>query len=273
MPLSYTPAGKRSLWSLICLLSWGLFLSLWISTTPAESQADRCVSENIEFIPSTAVSPELGTPPSTIGVGSRGGCLSSTEDHPLQSLTGIPPLHTTVRADPTFWFYLPYTARTTLVAEFSLQSGKQEVYRTQVQLPQQPGIVSLQLPESVVPLQVGHSYRWYLDVLCTEDLSTSVSITGVIERIDPPEPLSHSLAAATCGLERVEAYATEGIWHETLTELAVLRREHPQDPSLEGIWSRLLGDQPLSLAPIVQESGIFVGSVHSQFPTKINAAQ
>lgn len=253
MPLRYTPAGKRSLWSLIYLLIWGLFLSLWISTTPAESQADRCVSENIKFIPSTTVSPELGTPPSTIGIGSRGGCLSSTENHPLKSLTGIPPLHTTVRADPTFWFYLPYTASTTLVAEFSLQRGKQEVYRTPVQLPQQPGIVSLQVPESEASLQVGHSYRWYLDVLCTEDLSTSISITGVIERIDPPETLSRSLAAATCEIEQVAAYADQGIWHETLTELAAIRRQRPQDSSVEGIWNQLLGDHPSSLAPIIQE--------------------
>ncbi|WP_332962542.1 DUF928 domain-containing protein [Microcoleus sp. ARI1-A5] len=51
------------------------------------------------------------------------------------------------------------------------------------------------------------------------------------------------------------AYAKNGIWYDTLTTLAQMRRKAPDDPSLKAEWTQLLQSQKLeSIAdkPLVQ---------------------
>ncbi|MEO1561143.1 MAG: DUF928 domain-containing protein, partial [Cyanobacteria bacterium J06632_19] len=76
---------------------------------------------------------------------------------------------TTTLERPKFWFYVPYTKNLeNLSAEFSLQdSNGTDVYRENIVLPQKPGVVGISLPNTVKPLEVGKTYRWYFKVNCS----------------------------------------------------------------------------------------------------------
>jgi hypothetical protein len=66
---------------------------------------------------------------------------------------------------PTFWFYIPYSPP--LSIEFVLQDeAKQTVYQTPVTLFGTPGVVSLSLPSTAAPLEIGKRYRWYFNIYC-----------------------------------------------------------------------------------------------------------
>ena len=60
---------------------------------------------------------------------------------------------------PMFWFYVPYT---NMSAEFVLQdSSENEIYKNQnIALKAKSGVIGISIPSTVIPLQVGKTYRW-----------------------------------------------------------------------------------------------------------------
>ena len=224
-------------------------------------------SENIEinFIPAPQEPPDRGTPKSDEGTGSRGDCLSKSSLPPLTSLAGGKNhLKLTASDRPTFWIYLPYTQAEASYGEFSLQNGDNEIYRTRFKLPAKPGIVSVSLPSTVAPLEVGKQYRWYFDINCSasassDDLSTPASLTGTVERVAFSANFARELKTASKPLNRIATYAKHGIWYDAVTELAQLRLQQPDNPTLKQAWNKLLSDRHVKLEEISSEP--ILGSV------------
>lgn len=195
--------------------------------------------------------PDQGLPGRREGGGTRGGCQiqqSSLIQQP--SLTALMPesnLGLTVAARPSFFWYVPQTAA---VAEFVLlDANNTELYKTQVPLSQQAGIVQFTLPETGPALQVNQSYRWFFSLVCEPlDRSADIFVSGWVKRVEPNPDLPQALVA-TAGQTGV--YETR--WYDDLATLAALRRAQPHNTALTNQWQMLLqsvglsqiADQPL----------------------------
>lgn len=165
----------------------------------------------------------------------------------------------TVAEYPTFWFYVPYSQASAGSGEFVLQDEEDnDVYRTPVTLPGTPGTVSLPLPSTSAPLEIGKRYHWYFKIYCNpQRISNPVNpifVEGWVQRVTPNPSLTSQLMVAT-PKQQIALYATNGIWYEALTSLAELRLVEPNDATLKADWADLLRSISLgnvASQPIVQ---------------------
>ncbi|NJP08624.1 MAG: DUF928 domain-containing protein [Leptolyngbyaceae cyanobacterium RU_5_1] len=172
---------------------------------------------------------------------------------------------TTTAERPTFWFDLPYEKGTIAAMEFVLQDNSRparDVYRAAIATPDAPGIVSIQMPASVRPLEAGTLYKWFFKVRLQCDSSTSAvkpriqkeEVYGWVQRVSPSTTLTSQLNQAT-PQQRAVLYAQHGIWFDALTTLAELRLANPQDIRLTEDWNRLLqtvGLEKLAAKPLIK---------------------
>lgn len=243
-------------WVRLMLIGWGLGVAS-IALPGVAIASVQTDASPIQFIQqANSVPPRRGTPPTREGTGSRGDCLYKPGMPPLTRMVGSDPLSLTVSDHPTIWVYLPYGAQESPFGEFSVQEGENDLYRVRFPLPVEPGIISLTVPPNVLPLQVGKTYRWYVDVNCPSatapEGSTPASLTGIVRRVAPAPALLNELQAAKTPLQKAAAYARHGIWHETITTLGNLRQREPRNPNLESIWLGLLSDQKIGLAEVAK---------------------
>lgn len=146
----------------------------------------------------------------------------------------------TVSEHPTFFVYVPPTQAE--MGEFAIadEHDLNDIYYTSFPLPEEPGIVRLTVPETADSLEVGKNYKWYFVIVCDpSDRMANRSVAGFIKRSEPLANLPDASDNRSF-LERSRLYAKNGIWHETLTNLAELRLSGAQDQMLENIWSGLL---------------------------------
>ena len=223
-----------------------------------QSTNNRSEQIRIRFVQANPNPPDRGTPPTNQGTGSRGNCLYKQNHPPITGLVGANNLELTTNEHPTFWVYIPYTPQEAPSGEFSLQDGEEDVYRIRFQLPATPGIVSIKLPSTQKALEVGKTYRWYLEINCPRSESavrvTPASVTGLVRRVSPSRNLENALNSAQTPVERIAAYAQHSIWYDTLTELAQLRLNQPQNSEIEQIWVELLSEQKIGLRGVARES-------------------
>ena len=163
----------------------------------------------------------------------------------------------TIAEYPTFWFYLPDAQPDLSLVEFVLQDERDnDVYRTQVSLPSQPGIISVRLPATASPLRIDQKYHWFLKTAATNNCMSSSSnlakdsVEGWVQRVTPNPTLLSQLKSAT-PQQQVSLYATNGFWYEALTQLAELRSLKPADAMLQADWNRLL--QSVGLADVASQ--------------------
>ncbi|MBD2100198.1 DUF928 domain-containing protein [Leptolyngbya sp. FACHB-261] len=181
--------------------------------------------------------PDRGAPPSTSGGATRSSCVSG--DKPLTALVAADRPGLTTLARPSFFLYVPSTQAQT--AEFVLKDDSgDEVYRTILSLPSQPGVMSFSLPANSPSLEVNKDYRWYFSLICQpENRLEDVFVSAWVRRVVPsPAWLGELRQAAP--KERSDRYAQAGFWSDALAILAELRRTSPQDSSLAAAWNRLL---------------------------------
>lgn len=197
--------------------------------------------------------PEPEPPDDREGSGSRTSC--PPVDKPLTALIPSQVNHT-LSGHPTFWFYVPYSAHVPREVEFVLLDEEEnELYKTVVPISGTPGIVSFRLPESQPPLEIGQQYSWQFSYRCNPRIRAEDDyVAGMVKRVAPNAGLMSELEAAKTPLERVELYAKNGLWYETLTTLAELRRDNPRDEDIAAEWRELmrsiglehLADEPIS---------------------------
>lgn len=175
-----------------------------------------------------------GAPESTVGAGRRGvSCITLDEGKP--SLTALMPKRDnksrTVSETPELYFYVPKTVATT--GEFILRLEDEDVLYTTFKLTGKPGIVKLQIP-STATLKPGSTYKWYFMIICNpSDRSADQYTEGIIERVDIDPSLNKALEQAA-PLKQAEIYAKYDLWPETISRIAQLRTEKPDE------WKELL---------------------------------
>ncbi|MBW4492461.1 MAG: DUF928 domain-containing protein [Oscillatoria princeps RMCB-10] len=186
----------------------------------------------------------IGEPGGRIGGGKR-GCGDTGNDFgssEAKVLTALVPVSDsglvwglTTAELPTFWFYVPYAAA--LPGEFVLQDeADRTVYQTSLTLSGTPGVVSVSLPATATPLEIGKRYHWYFIVNC--DSEPIAFVHGWIQRSELNPALTVELEKSTPA-QRVALYAGSGFWYDALTAAADIRRTGSQDTSY---WAALLRD-------------------------------
>lgn len=238
----------------------------WVMAQPDQTVSNSSTRIQIRFT-EKADGSSRGRPGRKGGTATRGDCL--TKGIPLTPLVPASNLGLTVKEYPTFWFYVPYKPNEAMSGEFSLQDEQDnDVYRTPFTLAGTPGIVSISIPSTKAPLEIGKSYRWYFKIYCSPQESSSPAfVQGWVRRMslnDINRDLENQLKAGKTPLERIALYAENGIWHETLTGLAELRRTSPRDVTLDKYWADLL--ITVGLEMLFQEP--IVGSVKTNFLTE-----
>ncbi len=160
-------------------------------------------------------------------------CSAEAADKSLVAIVPQSNLGDTVDSHPSFFFYVPFSSseNTDLVAEFMLITDDRQYWLEEpllVALPQSPGIVRLDLPESLPGLEVGDRYNWYFSILCENwELSRNPFVSGWVERV---------------GVENAEsANPRDAVdtWHETLHFLT------QQLPGDRDTWEAFLGTYDL----------------------------
>jgi len=148
-------------------------------------------------------------------------CISVTSQ-PLTALVSADNLETTVAEYPTFWFYLPWgrSERVTQARLVLFDQNKRLVLDQKMALPDAPGIVSVKLPETEPPLEVGKRYNWFFQVLCHEqERSRNPWVSGWLERVEASSELVRQLETLPES-EQYRAYLDHGISQDALTQLA-----------------------------------------------------
>jgi hypothetical protein len=236
-------------------------LSAWTSAAGAQTananELDRAIQINFDLPPAK------GGPEKTAGGGTRGGCESpevgsngSSSPTNLTRLALILPKNqtgVTVSERPTFFAYLSETSAQKI--EFTLKNQEETyTYRQVLEIGKTPGIISFSLPESAPPLKVGEQYQWSVAAICQpEDRLQDVVAFGQLQRVAPSPQLQQQLTKAESPIEKAQAYADNGIWHETIEIVAKQKRQQPENQALQKAWSHLLQQDTVSLAYIAQQ--------------------
>lgn len=166
-------------------------------------------------------------------------------------------IESTVSARPTFFVHLTQT--TAKNAEFIvLNENREIVFEEKVALTGNPGILTMTLPASAKPLEVGKLYHWSFSVICDPtDSGANMLVDGWVKRIEPDFSLAAQLKKAS-DRDRAELYTQAGIWTDALSTIADLRKAKPNDPELQNDWKSLLESVKLST---VAEASI-IGSIN-----------
>lgn len=177
----------------------------------------------------------------------RGGAIrdqcntTQATDKPLTALIPANNLGLTTTDYPTFWFYLPFgRSAENLSAQFMLLDENDFPVLTNdrpitIALPETSGIVGFQLPETEQPLEVDHSYRWHLTLVCHASFGSMdlTEVNGWIRRVEPSSDLTQQLDA-TPPEDHYIPYASYSIWYDALTQLAENKTTYAED------WEQLL---------------------------------
>jgi hypothetical protein len=227
-----------------------------LTTLMPVNSAPILLSQNVNFKP-----PNVSAPGNRQGATHRGPKCPPDLISPL-----VPEINVglTVSESPTLFAYVSQAltqVEFSLITEKKTKEADDVVYETAFKV-DKPGIIAVTIPATAAnkkSLEVGKRYQWSLSVACnpgdnTGDRSNDFSVTGSVERIEPQPSLKNDLANPD-PMARLIAYATNGIWYETVATLAEMRRKAPDDAKLTAEWTELLQSQKLdSVAdkPLVQ---------------------
>ncbi|WRH65638.1 MAG: DUF928 domain-containing protein [Planktothrix sp. GU0601_MAG3] len=184
--------------------------------------------------------PERGVPGRREGGGTRGiGCPSS-----MTALIPESTMGRTASGQPAFFLYIPGIVEQKILEFEIADEADKTLYKTTFPLStDRPGIVGIQWPENSksVTLQNDKNYRWYMVLKCnSSDASNDILVSGWINSValNPNQKLQ--LGQTQDPLERLNIYAKQGLWYETLSTLATLKLQDSGNSSLENKWEDLL---------------------------------
>ena len=228
--------------------------SVILESRPANTNSSRLFNAQLN----TSLIFNAPSPPKDIGeAGGRGGggrrnpC--KVDEKQLKALVPVYKilepelvLGFTNAEHPTFWFYVPYSG---CPLEFVLKDEQdKDIYQTTLMASDAlPGVISVRLPSTVAPLEIGKRYRWYFSVLNPKKPAEVLDgVDGWVQRESLNLTVQSQLEKATLP-QRVALYAANGFWHEALTAASELRRTDANSND----WSALL--QAVGLDDVVSE--------------------
>lgn len=226
----------------------GMILQPTFARSPISNSpqiASELTKQNAKFRP-----PEgIGKPP-TSGAGTRSGSCSQDASIPDPPLTVLIPRVDSTEGDfgltvseyPDFFVYVPVTEARTVTFVVRDENWN-DIYRRQIPISGEAGIVKVSLPKTGEALAVNRNYRWDFAVLCSPEndrgTSNEIAVAGWIRRIALDATVAAQLREATRG-EIPSIYAENGIWHEALSSLTALIQENPGNADLLQQWKTLL---------------------------------
>jgi hypothetical protein len=202
--------------------------------------APKVRAQSIEVSLTFPPGSQRGAPARTAGAGRRNSAWFYKGNPPLTVLAPSNNVVTTVAANPTLFWYVPQTEAKS--AEFVVVDKREgnKVYLTTVALNGTPGIVKLSLP-TTVSLEMGKEYTWKFTLIGIPTKPGEQNyVGGLIERTQLNPQQKSRLAAAKEPLKQAEVYAGASVWQETLTILAQLRQDRPNDSKVADAWKELL---------------------------------
>ena len=177
-----------------------------------------------------------GAPTLTAGAASRSGNSAT-----LIALQSPSQKTLTVAAAPTVFIYISDTTASEGI--FVLKDeNENDIARITLELPEQPGIVRIQVSESMMSetLQVGKEYQWVFSPVSSNQSGINTTfINGWIERVEL-SPTQISRLENTDPLAAVDLYAEAELWQDALATLAEFAATNPNDSNLEAKWNNLL---------------------------------
>lgn len=203
--------------------------------------ASMGISSSAQAVPKLNVA-DRGAPELTAGAASR-----SSNSAILIALEAMGQETLTVANAPTVFIYVSDTTASEGI--FVLKDEEDnDIGRIAVALPEEPGIVRVQLPESLMSesLQVGKEYQWVFSPQSENNSGINTTfITGWIQRTElSPRQMSQLSNAEP--MAAVDLYAKANLWSDALATLADLRAANPNDATLEAKWNHLLAEAGLS---------------------------
>lgn len=195
---------------------------------------------------------------STGGASRDGGKCFSKATKTSASVTPLIPttnLGLSVAERPTFFVYVPPSGAKKVF--FSLQEeDTTHHYQTTFLLPDKPGVISFKLPDAAPALQLGKNYKWSLVFVCDSELEPdSPGVSGWIRRVKPNTSLVNQRKMGD-SLESASNLASAGIWYDTLSTLAQLRRSQPANQTVTASWEELLksvGLDAIATEPLIDQ--------------------
>jgi Domain of Unknown Function (DUF928) len=214
-------------YQLLGLASVIILLSISIWSTPGTAK--------VTFRP-----PGDRAPKTSSGAASRGNstCGFSEQTNKATVTPLLPPatnIGLTMAERPTIFVYIaPTNAKK---AFFSIQDeDSNHVYQQEVNLPQKPGVMEVKLPTEAPELKTGKNYKWSLVMICTAYLEPdSPSVSGWVRRVESRHIINNLVT-----LESASMLAQTGIWYDTLSTLAQMRRNQPNNQAVSASWQELL---------------------------------
>jgi len=166
-------------------------------------------------------------------------------------------IESTLSPRPTFLVHI--TQPSVKNAEFVVLNEKGELVADEkIALTGNPGILSMTLPASSKPLEVGQLYHWSFSVICDPgDSGANIVVDGWVKRIEQDPTLAAQLQKAS-ERDRAALYAQAEIWTDALSTLAELRKAKPNDPQVADDWKSLLESVNLNTLA----SATIIGSIN-----------
>jgi hypothetical protein len=236
----------------------------WTATT-----ALIFLSVVVPVFPSSAIkyrpSPKsvLERPGGRQGAATRSGDCANKGPLVFESILPSSNQGQTVADYPTFYWYQAnqsFTwARFELYATQNQQPESFPIYNTTFRTKGTNAIASMTLPPNagLPALEVGREYLWKVTLICSkggpEDETadgSQQSIQGWVTRVSAPATLQTKLAQAQTAYS---IYAEEGLWYDAIHDLAIRRRQNPQDIQLANDWRDLLKETALRDNPLVSQ--------------------
>lgn len=176
--------------------------------------------------------PSRGVPGGRVGGATRGG----------KSVTAVLPatkLGLTASESPAIFVYIP--ANKSSYGELIIfDENKKEVYSSKLPSIKEEGILMVKLPETL-NLSNGIAYEWRLSLIDEEGKTSSkLKTQGWVEKVAINDNLKKANQENIETWTAIEILAQEGIWQDTLEELAILHLANPENVQIQQEWSQLL---------------------------------
>ena len=186
---------------------------------------------------------DIGQPGISIGGGTRNlEICNIPEGEQLKALMpsqNLGAVGRTVSKAPALYWYLPENTATLGEVVVVDEEGN-EVYFAEFTLPSKSGIIKYEIPASA-GLEEGKQYQWQMAIVCDpDDREQDEFVRGNLLVVAQTTGLEDDLAAAKNALEKATAYAKAQIWHDTVSSLAEVAEQYPEE------WARLLESVGLS---------------------------
>lgn len=190
----------------------------------------------ISFSASLPKPPNTGTPTgeTTPGGGTRPEAIEACKpmELPLTALVENQSRDFTHREHPTFWFYVPYSAKEVTSLEFSFSRSQDLalLYEASIQLGDQPGIIGIPLPQDEkVALEPDILYEWRLVVRCSNLSSAQAQrVYGYVMYKPLPGDQARQVRTMTWQ-QQLMFYRNQDYWYDAISLLTELVRTQMED--------------------------------------------